>query len=103
MIKRAISVVRYASPDDYRNLCAHVNSINPNISCGGFQGGCYSQYKNHKPKEIDIGTSNRSLQWTVVVVMHETCHAMQFQEGRPLSEGECHAGEGPLLGRITEF
>jgi hypothetical protein len=35
-VKLALSTLRHGSPDDYRKVCTHVASINPNPSCGGF-------------------------------------------------------------------
>jgi hypothetical protein len=90
-IKRAIGVLKYASPTDYQNLCAHIGNINPNFSCGGLGGGCFWMSDLEKdPRSIDVSTTKDDLAWTVSVITHETCHAMQYQEGRPLSEEECH-------------
>jgi hypothetical protein len=35
-VKRALETLRHGSPEDYRKVCTHVGSINPNPSCGGF-------------------------------------------------------------------
>ncbi len=54
-VKRAINVLKYASPDDYKNLCKNVKTIDPNIACGGFGGGCYYQTDT---KTISISISS---------------------------------------------
>lgn len=101
-MQKAIRILKNASPDDYRDLCQYVNVINPNISCGGFEGGCYSVYKQN-PKMIDVSTSNRSLQWTVGIIVHETCHAKQFQQHRDFGETECYDEDSRIIKAITEF
>ena len=35
-VKRALATLKHGSPVDYRKVCAHVATINPNPSCGGF-------------------------------------------------------------------
>ncbi len=57
-IKRAIKTLKHGSPDDYRKLCAYVDIIDPNISCGGFGGGCFYPSKK-SARSIDISTSQR--------------------------------------------
>ena len=99
-IKKAILVLKNASPEDYQNLCRYVDTIDPNLSCGGFEGGCYYGIRS---KTIDVSTSRTSLSWTAAVIGHETCHAMQAKEGRPLDETECYKVDSRILKTIVEF
>lgn len=102
-IKQAIKVLKYAVPGEYQKFCSHVKKINPNIACAGFNGGCYYQY-NLEKKEIDVSTANSSnLGWTASVIAHETCHAIQHQEGRELSEDECYRKSSEILRATIKF
>jgi hypothetical protein len=54
-VKLALSTLRHGSPDDYRKVCAHVASINPNPSCGGFGGGCFwhnEGNRDHRARDV---------------------------------------------------
>ncbi|MFH0892131.1 MAG: hypothetical protein V1867_05115 [Candidatus Falkowbacteria bacterium] len=89
-IKEGIKVLKHAVPDEYKKLCAYVDKINPNYSCGGLGGGCYISGKA-PTREIDISTVyDGFLGWTAAVIAHETCHAVQHEEGRPFNETECY-------------
>ncbi len=99
-IKEALKVLKFASPSDYQLVCANVSTINPNISCGGHEGGCF--YKQ-RPRTIDISTTNRSLAWTSTIIVHETCHAIQYKQGRPMGEKECDEMMTDALSRIVEY
>lgn len=102
-IQEGIRVLKYAVPIEYQKLCQYVDTINPNISCGGFEGGCYSAYEAH-PGEIDVGTAHEQfLGWTAAVIAHETCHSQQFQEGRPFDEKECYEIDNYVLKTVVEF
>lgn len=100
-IKEAIKVLKYAVPEEYDKLCTHVDTINPNLSCGGFGGGCYYQSTE---KEIDISTAHGGfLGMTAAIIAHETCHAIQHQEGRALNEQECYEIDDLVLKTIVEY
>ena len=101
-IKRAIKVLKHGSPSDYANFCAHVDTIDPNPSCGGFGGGCFYSKESRK-STIDISTSNRDLVWTAAIIMHETCHVIQYQEGRPLSEDECYHVDDSTIKTLMQY
>lgn len=102
-VQEAVNVLKYAVPNEYQKLCQYVDTINPNISCGGFQGGCYSAYQSN-PGEIDIGTAHEQfLGWTAAVIAHETCHAQQFQQGQSFSEQECYEIDDHVLKTIVQF
>lgn len=104
-IKKAIKVLKKAEPSEYKKLCRYVNVINPNFSCGGFQGGCFYS-SNPNPKEIDISTSRQEfLGWTAAIIVHETCHAIQFREkGQTgLNEEECYLTHDNLLQKIVVY
>ena len=105
-IKRALETLRHGSPDDYRKVCTHVATINPNPSCGGFGGGCFWHNKDNRIRAtIDVSTEN-GLIWTVGIIVHETCHAIQFQEGRPPGhdlETECYREDDRILRALVRF
>ena len=102
-IKEAIKVLKLTVPEEYEKLCANVDKINPNYSCGGLGGGCY--YTKKVPsREIDISTSHGGfLGWTAAVIAHETCHAIQHNEGRPLVEQECYEVDDWVLRNSVEY
>lgn len=100
-IKRAIKALKFASFDDYRALCENVKVIHPNVSCGGFQGGCY--YPD-ETKSISITTSQRGLlSWTAGIIVHEVCHAKQHKEGRTFDETECYKETDRILKKLIEL
>lgn len=102
-IKQAIEVLKYAVPEEYAKFCGHVKAINPNFACGGFNGGCYYA-ENLASKEIDVSTANSSyLGWTAAVIAHETCHAIQAQEKRAISEDECYKIGNKVLKKVIDF
>lgn len=99
-IKKALSILKYGAPEDYANVCSHIEVINPTMSCGGWQGGCY--YNN--PGEIFISTSkNEFLAWTAAIIVHETCHDIQAKEGRPPSEEECYSQDHDVLQKLVQY
>jgi hypothetical protein len=102
-IKKAIKVLKYAEPVEYKNLCTYVDTINPNMGCGGFGGGCFYTGEMTK-KEITISTSrNSSLSATAGIIAHETCHAIQYAENRPLDEPECYAVDDKVFRNLTVY
>ena len=105
-VKRALSTLRYGSPEDYRAVCTHVRTINPNPSCGGFGGGCFWRHEGNRGRAtIDVSTEG-GLVWTVALIVHETCHAIQFREGRPPGhdlEAECYRADDRILRALVQF
>lgn len=99
-IKKALKVLRYASPEDYQTVCQNVDTINTNVSCGGFGGGCF---QHGEEKNIYVSTYRRSLDFTVGVIVHETYHVIQYKEGRPSSETECNIAMNKTLKKVVEF
>ena len=92
-IKRALATLEHGSPEDYRKVCAHVATINPNPSCGGFRAS------------VDVSTEH-GLIWTIAIIVHETCHAIQYHEGRPAQfnlEQECYAEDDRILRTLVQF
>jgi len=84
---QALKALKYASKDGYREVCNNVDEMFLNMSCGGFQGGCYY----NRPNEIHVSTAHdQFLGWTAAIIVHEACHSKQRNEGRPLSEDECY-------------
>jgi hypothetical protein len=103
-IKEGIFVLKNAVPDEYKKLCTHVNVINANISCGGWQGGCYRGGPRANKKEIYISASrDQFVGWTAAVVAHETCHAIQFSQKRDMSESECYEIGDKVLKAAVQF
>jgi hypothetical protein len=105
-VKRALQTLRYGAPDDYRQVCAHVATINPNPSCGGFGGGCFWHGESNRGRAtIDVSTEH-GLIWTVAIIVHETCHAIQYHEGRAPGfdlEQECYAEDDRVLRALVQF
>lgn len=102
-IKQAIRVLKNAQPEEYARLCAYVDTINPNLGCGGFGGGCFYTGEMTK-KEITISTSRQSsLSATAGIIAHETCHAIQYAQNRPLNEAECYAIDDKVFRELTRF
>ena len=98
-IKKAIGVLKYGSPEDYKKLCANVSTIDSGTSCGGFGGGCYEG----KARRITVSTSQRSLLWTAAVIAHETCHVIQHKENRTPSEEECYKADDNTLKTLVQI
>lgn len=105
-VKRALETLRHGSPEDYRQVCTHVATINPNPSCGGFGGGCFWHTEGNRGRaSIDVSTEH-GLIWTVAILVHETCHARQFHEGRPPKfdlEQECYGEDDRILRSLVQF
>ena len=101
--KSAIRLLKYASLEDYKTICANVSRINLNVSCGGFGGGCYFDFMNKNPTSIDISTSRSDLAWTSAIIMHETCHLLQYKDGRGFNEEECYREDHRVIQKITEI
>ena len=104
-VKRALATLQHGSPEDYRKVCAHVATINPNPSCGGFGGGCFWHAREPRPRQhrrqhrarADLDGGD---------LVHETCHAIQFHEGRPAQfdlEHECYGEDDRILRALVQF
>lgn len=96
--KKVIKLIKNASPDDYCTLCSYINVINKNISCGGFDGGCYEQIN---PRTIFLGNDQNSLALSAAIVIHELCHREQARQGRQFSELECYKKGSEFLENIV--
>jgi hypothetical protein len=105
-VKRALATLKAGSPEDYRKICTHVAWINPNPSCGGFGGGCFWHHEGQRGRAtIDVSTEH-GLIWTVAIIVHETCHAVQYHEGRPPAfslEHECYGEDDRILRALVRF
>ena len=105
-VKRALETLRHGSPEDYRKVCVHVATINPNPACGGFGGGCFWHHEGQKGRAtIDVSTEH-GLIWTVAIIVHETCHAVQYHEGRPPHtnlEDECYSEDDRIMRALVQF
>jgi len=106
VVKLALETLRHGSPEDYRQVCVHVGTINPNPACGGFGGGCFWHGDGQKGRAtIDVSTEH-GLIWTTAIVVHETCHARQFHEGRPPGfdlEHECYNEDDRIMRALVQF
>ena len=85
-VKRALETLRNGSPEDYRKVCVHVGSINPNPSCGGFGGGCFWHGQNARGRaSIDVSTEH-GLIWTVAISStRPATRSSPTRGGRPAS------------------
>lgn len=99
-IKEALNILRITSPTKYQNVCQRVNLINPNLSCGGFGGGCFSEQKS---KTIDISTFHGEVVFATVAIIHETCHVQQRDESRPYDEKECYTVGYQVLKDVISY
>lgn len=99
-LKGALSLIKHASPEDYTEVCNRVRVINKNPGCGGLDGGCF--YEN-KPDVIYIGNDQGNIAFAADLILHETCHARQYSEGRTLLEGECYKIGKEFLEKITVY
>ncbi|PIR43092.1 hypothetical protein COV24_04655 [candidate division WWE3 bacterium CG10_big_fil_rev_8_21_14_0_10_32_10] len=99
-IKRAIKILKQGSIEDYNDLCTNVTTINPNLGCGGFDGGCYYQNQHHT---IYVSTHQRDVLWSVGVIVHETCHVMQAEQNKPLNETECYTADTRITQKLATY
>jgi hypothetical protein len=95
-IKKAIGILKYASPNDYKNLCTYVRTIDPNYLGGG------RYWTSLDPKTILVNPS-WGPQLTAEIIVHETCHSMQYFQKRSFSEDECYGEGDRLIKNITVF
>jgi hypothetical protein len=100
IVIEGLRLLKKVSPQDYRNTCARVSTIQTGIGCGGFGGGCH--YSN-KPREIYVSSQRNDLAWTAAVLVHETCHALQNYEKREMTELECNQEDDRILRSITVY
>ncbi len=92
-MKKGLRYLKKNFPTQYGDFCKNVNVINPNISCGGFGGGCF--YRN-SPKTVYISTTFGNYINAAKVIIHETCHVIQLKEGREMSETECYGKDSVI-------
>lgn len=98
-IKQGIQILKKAAPEEYDKLCQYVGTINANVSCGGFQGGCYQPGQS---KQIYVSVSHSEyLGWTAGIIAHEVCHARQAYENREFSEPECYEVTNQVLQQVV--
>lgn len=86
--RQVLKLLKTTSRQDYEYLCTNVETINKDIACGGFDGGCYY---TDRSKTLYIGNDQDNMAVTMAVIVHELCHARQYNEGRVLAEYECYA------------
>lgn len=99
-VKQGLVILKNALPDDYKNVCKRIGTIDPNLDCGLSEGGCYWP---GDPKRISVSTSNTTLNWVAGVIVHETCHSIQDSDHRPFSELECHHEDDRVLKGLSIY
>lgn len=100
VIKDGLIVLKNALPEDYKEVCSRIDTIDPNFDCGSLEGGCY--WKGNT-KKISVSTSQVGLGWIASVIMHEVCHSKQDFENRPPSEGECYQETDRILKALSVY
>jgi hypothetical protein len=100
-IKSALGFISKKSPEDYKKVCTYVDTVSPDLPCGGSGGGCYH---DDRPKEIVVSNlgHGKHAEWTAAVIVHETCHAIQKAEERTKGdrEKECYRASYKFLKKI---
>jgi len=89
-IKKALKFTRDNSPNYYHKVCSHIDIISPDLPCGGAGGGCF---RVENPRQIEISVENHrdNSSLTAAMIIHETCHSIQYQDKNgALSESECY-------------
>jgi hypothetical protein len=99
-VKKMVKVIKLTSPDNYELLCSDVRIINKNVSCGGFDGGCY---ESRKPKSIYIGNDQNNLGLGAAILIHELCHREQLKHNRPFIEEECYKKGWEFMQNIVVY
>ncbi len=104
-MKRGLQLLRQTLPDDYQTVCARVSGIDPNFGCGGFGGGCFfpAEQQSRNKGLITVSTNPGNTAATAAVIVHETCHAVQFHENRKFDENECHTEDDRVLKAIVDY
>lgn len=100
-IKTALKFIRNNSPDYYRKVCSYVDVISPDLPCGGPGGGCF---RTGNPKQIEISVQNHrdNPSFTAAMIIHETCHSIQYQDKNgALNESECYHEMNNFLGELN--
>lgn len=92
-MKRGLVYLKENFPEEYTNTCSHVTHIHPKKGCGGFGGGCF--YYN-EPTTIVISTPYGMEKAAAKVIIHETCHVIQYKNGDPMSEAECYGRDSVI-------
>jgi len=84
---KVLKMLKQTAPEEYQFLCANVDSISKDVSCGGFDGGCFY---SDQSRRIYIGNDQDNIAITNAVIIHELCHVRQHKEGREMEEAECY-------------
>lgn len=101
-IKKALGFIRDNSDSDYKKVCAYVDSISPDLPCGGSGGGCFHPGRE---KEIEVSTLGHASkpELTAAIIVHETCHSVQKEENRPFDEKECYKEANRFLKAVGKW
>lgn len=95
--KGDIKMIKFASPEDYKNVCNFVATINTNTDfiCSRLPRGssCY-------PGGKTISLSSTTGAYTMI---HEVCHAIQRSERRSADEAECDRASLKLARILIEI
>jgi hypothetical protein len=95
-----LKLIKVISPEDYRKVCQNVNSISPNLGCGGIHGGCFYQ---NQPKKIYVNNVNRIVLYAAAIIVHETCHSIQASSGQSMNENKCYLADDRIIKMIVQF
>jgi hypothetical protein len=98
--RKVFTLLKQTAPEEYKYMCANVSTISKDMSCGGFDGGCY--YTEQR-RTLYIGNDQDNIAVTVAVIIHELCHARQNNEGRPLIESECYQKAAVYLNGLYSY
>lgn len=99
-IKEGLVALKRAMPEMYRVVCERVRIIETGVACGGFGGGCY--YENDDNKII-ISVAQGAVVEAGAIIVHETCHLIQKEQGRSLGENECYEIDDQVFRQLTQF
>jgi hypothetical protein len=97
---KVFNMLKQTAPDEYQFMCANVTSVSKDMSCGGFDGGCF--YTEHS-KRIYIGNDQDNIAITNAVIIHELCHVRQYKEGREMEETECYKKGSDYLSGLYAY
>lgn len=99
-IKRSIKVLKAALPEQYQMVCQNVDTVSPNLGCGGLGGGCYYQ---GEPEIIYISTTQNDLIGSAAIIVHETCHVIQAKKGQTFNEDECYLADDIVFRELAIY
>ena len=96
--KRDLKIIKYASLEDYKNICNLISTIDTNtfLRCAHLPHG----YSCYIPRSKTISLSSSTGAYTMI---HEVCHAVQESERRYFDESECDVAKLNLSRKLIEI